>query len=49
MRRFLNWLQMPGCAYEKTSWKEVMDAAMCGIYPSDEHLERMLDYLERTP
>ena len=30
-------------------WKELLEGALAGLYPSDEELERMLDRLERMP
>ena len=30
-------------------WRELLQSAFSGIYPSDQQLERMMDHLERTP
>ena len=32
-----------------TLWCELLAAAVAGLYPSDQHLEQMLDWLEQTP
>ncbi|MEM9580540.1 MAG: hypothetical protein AAF891_07610 [Pseudomonadota bacterium] len=34
---------------ERPCWREMLLNAMSGLYPSDQKLEQMMDYLERTP
>jgi len=36
-------------ADDRVCWRDVLEAAMCGIYPSEQQLEHMLDKLERMP
>ncbi|MGR3504127.1 hypothetical protein [Pseudaestuariivita sp.] len=34
---------------DSVCWRDILQTALHGLYPSDEHLERLLDHLERTP
>ena len=35
--------------HDRLCWHDIVSAVFAGLYPSDQHLETMLDHLERTP
>ena len=37
-----------GTREDRPCWREVLVGALSGLYPIDQHLEQMLDHLERT-
>ncbi len=49
MRKLFIWPKQTASLDDRVCWREVLEAAMCGIYPSEQQLEHMLDKLERTP
>lgn len=49
MRHLWKWLFEPANCTERPCWRELVENAVSGIYPTDQQLENMLEHLERTP